>query len=146
MILAGLTLIILAWFLPAKEETIKERLEIGRISLEVEVADTSEERARGLSGRENLSENQGMLFIFESADYHSFWMKDMIFAIDIIWIGEDKKIVDITKNAKQESYPASFRPKSPAKYVLEVNAGFSDRHKIKIGDLVLFTAFDMLRF
>lgn len=106
--------------------------------IEVEIADSLRERTSGLSGRDGISQNEGMLFIFNEPDYYSFWMKDMKFPIDIIWISEDKKIVDITKNILPESYPAVFKPASSARYVLEVNAGFSNTSEIKIGDYAEF--------
>ncbi len=114
--------------------------------LMADVADTPEKKALGLSGREKLEKNEGMIFIFSESASRQFWMKDMRFALDIIWLDENKKIVDITKNALPESYlsraesrgPEKFSSKAPAKYVLEVNAGFADENKIKIGDEVLF--------
>lgn len=79
-----------------------------------------------------------MLFVFEKADYHSFWMKDMKFAIDIIWIDEDKKITDITHNATPGTYPEIFKPSLPAKYVLEVMSGWIEKNNIEIGMQVNF--------
>jgi len=111
---------------------------VADLELSAEIVDSPEKQALGLSGRESLGENEGMLFVFEVADNRYFWMKDMNFSIDIVWIGENKEVVDIIKNVTPESYPEKFSPKTPAKYVLEVNAGFSDEYKIKIGDLVEF--------
>ena len=91
-----------------------------------------------MSNREKLPANAGMLFVFDQPDYHSFWMKDMLFAIDIIWIDENKKIVDITHNAEPESYPKIFQPSSPAQYVLEVNSFWAAEHGIVIGDVLNF--------
>lgn len=93
---------------------------------------------RGLSGREKLPENSGMLFVFDKPDYHSFWMKDMKFAIDIIWIDENKKIVDITYNTAPETYPATFRSNVPVQYVLEVNAGWAEQSAMNINDVISF--------
>ena len=64
-------------------------------------------------------------------------MKDMYFPIDIIWIGENNTIVDITKNLSPRTYPKTFSPKTEAKYVLEVNSGYVEAHGINIGDLVV---------
>ena len=119
------------------EEKNYNSLVIGGAELKVEIADTPQKRIDGLSGRQNLDQNKGMLFIFEKPDHYSFWMKNMKFPIDIIWIDENKKIIDITKNASQESYPERFSPKIPAKYVLEVNAGWADKHNVKIGSTFL---------
>ncbi len=77
-----------------------------------------------------------MLFVFDKPDIYSFWMKDMLFPIDMIWISEDGKVVYIERDARPESYPNSFIPDAPAKYVLEVNAGFSEKNNLKVGDKV----------
>lgn len=98
-------------------------LSVGTTSVFAEVADTSEKRKNGLSGRASLKREEGMLFMFDSADYYGFWMRDMLFSIDVIWIGDDKRIVDITEYASPDSYPRLFKPKAPARYVLEVPAG-----------------------
>lgn len=105
----------------------------------VELAKTPKEQTRGLSGKAILPENQGMLFLYDKPGLYSFWMKDMRFPIDIIWIDEGYKVIDITKNIPPESFPNNFRPSSPAQYALEVNAGFADRNNISIGDLVDFS-------
>ena len=111
-------------------------LKVNNTYINVEIADTAEERARGLSGRSSISEGDGMLFIFDKPAFHSFWMKEMNFPIDIIWIGEDYKIVDITKSVFPDSFPQTFQSQAPVKYVLEVSAGLSDRRNIKVGDNV----------
>jgi len=107
-------------------------------TLKVDLALTPESQEQGLSGRKELKENEGMLFIFNQADKYSFWMKDMNFALDIIWISEDFKVVYIKKNALPESYPESFVPNQKAKYVLEVSASFGDINNLKEGDRVEF--------
>ncbi|MCH8986811.1 DUF192 domain-containing protein, partial [Patescibacteria group bacterium] len=115
---------------------IPTRLSINGAEIEIELADTLEKRVRGLSGRDKLLKNQGMLFIFDKPNFHSIWMKDMRFALDIIWIDEEWRVIDITKNALPESFPQTFRPISPAKYILEVNAGFTEKNRIRIGNQV----------
>lgn len=113
----------------------KYDLKINDFLLRVEIADIEEKRMMGLSGRQNLAENEGMLFVFEEPDFYSFWMKDMNFPIDIVWIGQDLKIADITENVSPETFPNVFGPKAKIKYVLEVNAGLVNG-KINIGDIV----------
>jgi uncharacterized membrane protein (UPF0127 family) len=111
--------------------------EIGGQRLSVDVATTGKDKSRGLSGRESLASNEGMLFVFENPGQYPFWMKDMNFPIDIIWIGEDLRVVYVKNNATPESYPEAFGPSGSAgsaKYVLEVAAGFSDKNNLKIGD------------
>jgi uncharacterized membrane protein (UPF0127 family) len=113
-------------------------VKINDVFLNVEVVSTNESRAKGLSGRESLREDSGMLFIFNNTGNYLFWMKDMNFPIDIIWIDENYKIVLIEKNIKPDSYPALYGGGSQAKYVLETISGFSDTNNVKIGDTVYF--------
>ena len=77
---------------------------------------------------------RGMLFPFATNDAHAIWMRNMKFPIDIIWLDENLVVVDIKRDARPESYPEIFRPKSPARYVLEINATLSEVYNIKIGD------------
>lgn len=111
-------------------------LRIGEIKIPVEIADTPEKRGRGLSGRLSLPSSSGMLFIFEKPNIHRFWMPNMHFPIDFIWIDSAKRIVGITENAQPLTNlltPVWYTPPEPVKYVLEVNAGFSRTHNIKVG-------------
>jgi len=106
----------------------------------VELAETSGEKSQGLMYRENLAENRGMLFIFDQEGPYSFWMKNTLIPLDIIWLDENKEVVFIVKNAqpcKQEICP-SIKPDNEAKYVLEINAGLSDKLNLKIGDKVIW--------
>ena len=104
--------------------------------VKVSVADTPQAREKGLSGRIKLASDEGMLFIFSSDAKYSFWMKDMRFPIDILWISSDEKILDMRQNVSPETYPAVFTPSSPARYVLELSAGYSEAHGVKIGDTI----------
>ncbi|MBI2013734.1 MAG: DUF192 domain-containing protein [Candidatus Colwellbacteria bacterium] len=114
------------------------RVLFGDTEVIVEIADTDEKRALGLSGREELKDDHGMLFIFENKHIPGFWMKDMNFAIDIIWIGEDFIVRDITPNLLPETYPQAFYPREPVLYVLEVSAGWAARHNIEVGATLNF--------
>lgn len=106
-----------------------------------EVADSDEKQTKGLSGRENLEENRGMLFVFEKSDLYSFWMKEMKFPIDILFIKNDK-IVTIHQNVPppKDNVPlyelSLYKPKEEANYVLEINAGLSQKYSFKEGDNV----------
>ena len=105
------------------------------INVNVEIADDDYERQQGLMLRERLDENDGMLFVFENEDYRSFWMKNTLIPLDIIFIGENLQIVDI-KNAvpcKQDSC-SLYTSAKPARYVLEVNAGFAAKNSIEAGN------------
>ncbi len=85
--------------------------------------------------RKSLPQDKGMLFVFEKEKIHPFWMKNMRFPLDIIWLDANKKIVDIYQNAQPcKETCDSIIPKSAATFVLEVNAGFVEKNKIKVGD------------
>ncbi len=103
-----------------------------------EIADTPALQERGLSGRSSLAPRAGMLFIFPTPGVYSFWMKDMSFSIDMIWIGADKKVVKIDEGASPSSYPNTFRPTTDVQYVLEVNSGFTRRLGIVPGTKLVF--------
>jgi uncharacterized protein len=108
--------------------------------IEVEIADTKAKHALGLMYRQHLPENTGMLFIFDKKAKHVFWMKNTLLPLDVIWMDENMQIVDITENVhpcKEGEVCQSFMPMQPAKYVLEVNGGFSDRHDVQVGDKLI---------
>jgi len=102
-------------------------------SFKVEISDTPRERSQGLSGREELVPESGMLFIFSRSDYHGIWMKDMNFPIDILWIDETGIIVDIQKNIHPDTYPEVFKPRRPARFVLEIPSGAVDNSELHVG-------------
>lgn len=109
---------------------------IGDAQVKVEVVDDNKSREKGLSGRDNLPRNEGMLFVFDRSDYHGIWMKDMNFSIDIIWIGTNMQVVHLEKDVSPDTYPETFKPEQKARYVLEVPTNFIKSEGIKIGDLV----------
>ncbi len=119
-----------------EQETVVGNIKIGETYFNVEIADTLKKRIQGLSNKESLGKNEGLLFVFEESGTHGFWMKDMLFSIDIIWINSEKTVVQITKSATPESYPEIFYPSEPVLYVLEVGANQST--SIKIGDELSF--------
>lgn len=104
----------------------------------VEVPDSSEARMWGLSGRPCIGDDQAMLFVFEEAGVHCFWMKEMQFFIDIVWLDADKRIIYVKENADPASYPKHFCPPSPAKYVLEFSAGTAQRLGLASGQQLSF--------
>ena len=106
--------------------------------VKVAVADTPESRERGLSGRSELASDEGMLFVFPKDGQYAFWMKDMRFAIDIVWISYSEEIVDVEEKVSPETYPTVFTPRRPARYVLELPSGFVEEHDVTIGDAVRF--------
>ena len=105
----------------------------------VEVADTIEKHAQGLSGQDSLPENQGMIFLFSSPDYYSFWMKGMKFPLDFVWIN-NRQVVEITQNVQPQDYqpPNTLTSKEKVNMVLQINAGMVEKMNIKIGDKIIF--------
>jgi len=105
----------------------------------VDLAITPKEKTKGLSFRKNLPSKHGMLFIYENKDQYPFWMKDMNFPLDFIWI-DGNIIVDITKNIPpaNSTNMQIVKPIVPANKILEINAGEIDTYNIQIGDIVTF--------
>ena len=103
----------------------------------VEIAQSDSERKQGLMYREGLKENEGMLFVYEEEKERSFWMKNVSFPLDIIWISKDKEVVGMDKNVS----PTEAGIKNTSKYVLEVKAGTADKINLKIGDKVCLEDF-----
>lgn len=120
------------------ELTISDSTNVRKAVIDLEIADTDYERQLGLMKRVSMEENQGMLFIFPADAMQSFWMRNTLISLDMIFINSNKKIVTIHKNTKvlsDQSYPST----SPARYVLEVNAGFTAKHGVQVGDQVSWT-------
>jgi uncharacterized membrane protein (UPF0127 family) len=107
--------------------------------LSVDIADDKCKQDLGLSGRMLIKDDEGMIFIFEKLGNYGFWMKNMNFSLDIIWIDDNFKIVGIEKNLSTSTYPKSFGSKYLAKYVLEVSAGYSIKNNVKVGDRIIFS-------
>lgn len=109
---------------------------IGETKLIIEIADSDEERVQGLSGRASLNPGTGLLFVFDDVNTHGIWMKDMKFAIDIVWIADNMQVIHIAENVTPDTYPTIFKPNRPARYVLEVPTGLVSKEGIKLGDLL----------
>lgn len=138
----GLIILLISLYILTQSTQFRKnstQVTIGETIITAEIADTDEERSKGLSGRNSLPKNYGLLFVFEEAKKYPFWMKDMKFPIDIIWINKNE-VVDITNHAPPETNTKSsltiYKPKVPALYVLEVNANYVRENTIKVGDEV----------
>jgi len=117
-----------------------KQVEINGQQLKVEVAVSDKAKAKGLSGRLTMGENQAMLFVFKEPVKIGFWMKDMHFPLDIVWI-LDQRVVAITKKVPVEKNNQNLKiyyPPQPINYVLEVGAGWTDKYHIKIGDKIKY--------
>ena len=113
------------------------------ITIKVEIADSTEERKQGLMFREHLDSESGMLFIFDSNAYYSFWMKNTLIPLDIIFISEDYKIIDIFHAEPCKDEPCRmYKSTGLSMYVLEVNGNFTINNGIEKGDNVRFGNFD----
>lgn len=103
--------------------------------IDIEIADSDYETQTGLMYRDGMEDNQGMLFVFEEPAYHSFYMKNTKFSIDIIFIDEDLRIASFKERAKPLD-EAGLNSEVPVQYVLEVNAGLAERWQLDIGDRI----------
>lgn len=114
------------------------KIAIRNIEVAVDIADDPTAIERGLGGREFLRAHRGMLFVLPEPIVANFWMKDMKFPVDVLWIDANKKIVHTTENVTPDTFPQTFSPPVPVQYVLELNAGWAKVHHIEIGDDVIF--------
>lgn len=109
--------------------------------IDLEIADTREKRNQGLSGRQSLGQNSGMIFMMESEGKPTFWMKNMLISLDFIWI-LDNRVVDILRDVpppeegQQDDTLPRYSPVTTVNRVLEVNSGFVVEKGIKIGDII----------
>ena len=115
-----------------------QQLKVNSTVIDIEIAKTSQEKAKGLCCRDSLGENNGMLFVYDKPGFYSFWMKDTKIPLDIYWINSDKRIIHIEENVLPASYPKAYVSKQMAQYVLETNAGFTKKYDIAVGDTVGF--------
>jgi len=126
---------------PLPRQTITISTATGPVQFDVEMATTMAEQACGLSGRKGLSDNQGMLFVFGSGSTQTFWMKDMTFALDMIWISGNQ-VIGVTQNVPPPASGALlwqlklYSSPPDTDTVLEVNAGTVVRDNIQVGDAV----------
>lgn len=141
ILILGLVVLIIATAVAFIVTNFSQRVDVtvGSTVYSARVADDAKERERGLSGVPLMKPNEALLMIYEREDYWGIWMKDMLIAIDIIWINSDGEIVSIVKNASPElSTSKTFTPTEPARYVLEVPGGSTSSNAIKVGDMVSF--------
>jgi len=119
------------------ELTFADSLGNTKIKIDLEIADNEYERQLGLMNRKSMEEDQGMLFIFQYERLQSFWMRNTLIPLDMMFVNKDNKIITIHKNTKTlsaQSYPST----APAIYVVEVVGGFTDKYNIVIGDKIFW--------
>ena len=121
----------------AKYETVFIDNGAEKIKVRAEVADTQEKMERGLMGRGHLGEGRGMFFPFDQEGTYSFWMKNTLIPLDIIFISKEFKIVEIFHAEPCHEEPCkSYQTTAYARYILEVNANFTARNGIEAGDFI----------
>jgi len=108
-------------------------LRVGGQAYHLEIAATPAAQQKGLGGRATMPVDQGMLFLFDHPALECFWMKDMHFALDIVWLDANQRIGAIESNVSPSTYPRTFCPKLPAKYVIELDAGRAAVVGLRVG-------------
>ncbi len=109
---------------------------LGQTSISIEIANTEEACVQGLSGRPSLDRDKGILFAFNTTDKHCFWMKDMNFAIDILWIRDNGVVSQLAEKVTPASYPERFCPQEAGRYVLEVAEGVAAENGVRAGSTI----------
>ena len=122
---------------PTPQQLVQKTIHVGQATVQVEVADTELAREQGLSDRAPLAQGAGMLFVFDQPDVWGIWMKDMRFSLDIIYADDQGMITTIIASVSPNTYPKIFYPSKPARYVVELPAGFVAAHDIATGDKIV---------
>lgn len=110
------------------------KVQIGGVDYSLDLVNKDSSRQQGLSGKQKLEPNTGMLFDFKQSGDWQIWMKDMNFAIDILWLNNQKQIVGIKQSALPQNYPETYGAKQQSRYVIELPAGSVKERNIKIDD------------
>jgi uncharacterized protein len=121
---------------PLQEKYHQARVNVNGFEIMADIAMTGEQKEKGLSIKDSLKEDEGMLFIFEREGKYNFWMNGMKFPIDILWLDSAGKVVHIEPNLQpcvSNNNCTDYAPSKDILYVLEVVAGFAERHNVEIG-------------
>lgn len=129
-----LTQVVSAYFLPARAV-----MHLSGERFEVRIASNDRDRIKGLSGTDSLPKDEALLFIYDYDGRHKIWMKDMNYAIDIVWLDSERRVVHIKRNALPESYPEVFSPDLNARYVVEFSSGVVNEKGIRVGQEAVFS-------
>lgn len=119
-----------------------QQIKVANTPLTVEIADTPDKTAQGLMYRTSMSDNAGMLFIFDDVQIRNFWMKNTFIPLSIGFFDEKRVLLEVLDmepvKSEMEARPPTYNSQKPAKYCLEVNRGWFAKHKIKVGDKFTF--------
>lgn len=132
--------LILALILYYRTNPLVSKIRIRDVVITTQVAATEAQKQKGLGGRASLDPLHGMVFVYDHKEQYNFWMRGMQFPLDFIWI-DGTTVVDITTRVappQPNGAPAIVKPRVPVDKVLEVNAGFVEKHGIAVGDTVRF--------
>ncbi len=130
------------WFLAGivikpKEAKIYINSQSGMRTFTAKVAETDEARAQGLSGTSFLTPNDALLMIFPYSDTWGIWMKDMNYSIDVVWLNESFEVIHTERSMHPSSYPDNvYRPRKPARYVVELPEATISKLYLKVGDKI----------
>jgi uncharacterized protein len=131
-IVVVILIVVAGWFIYRATTNRSSKIRINSTAFSAEIVDTPVAREKGLSNRDKLGQNKAMVFVFERSENQCFWMRDMKFSIDIVWLDSNKKVSAIERNVSPASYPQNFCHDS--QYVIELNAGVAEQINVKIGD------------
>jgi uncharacterized membrane protein (UPF0127 family) len=135
LVIVGAAFFALSRTQPATSSALRT-VQLDGQTIRVSIADTEASRELGLGGRTGLAPDEGMLFIFPQDGVYAFWMKDMKFSIDMIWISSSGTVTYMAQNVSPDTFPKDFGPGTPARYVLELPAGWANAHGVRVGDSV----------
>jgi uncharacterized membrane protein (UPF0127 family) len=144
-VMAAATLAAMTMTVHAQE--VKPRAEVAfpdRTIVRAEVAETDAEHERGLMFRQSLGEEDGMIFVFTAPGLHAFWMKNTLIPLDMLWLDEAGRVVSIAESVPPCKIPEcpTYPPRAQATYVLEVNAGFTKKHGLRLGDTLAISGIE----
>lgn len=131
LVLVGVVLLSFSYVLKKETPLIAEQN-----AMTFEIADTPLKQEQGLSGRAVIPDNYGMLFVFAKEDRYGFWMHEMLTSIDILWLADDGTILGIEHSVSPDTYPESFYPPEPVRYVLETRAEYAGERNWSVGSVV----------
>jgi hypothetical protein len=138
IIIMAVSFLLGGWLRVAWSNRGTKALHAGSHQFNLQVADTESKREKGLGGRKGMAANSGMLFVFQKSNIACFWMKGMDFPLDIVWVNANKSVVGIASNVSPATYPHQFCPKTPSRYVIELNAGAVAQAGIQKGQTLHF--------
>ena len=119
---------------------VNSTVRVGNRTVIVETVESEMKQAKGLGDRPCIKDNQAMLFVFDRQDTmeHCFWMKDMRFPIDIVWLSSEKQVIHVVSDVEPATYPASFCPGEASRYVFEVKSGQAAKLGLTVGTRLSF--------